>query len=295
MSNADTFKISSDRLEVELAYPSSAIQKGARFDLSGHVVQVVLDGKHVFAAPEGYDEKRGSGGLGLCNEFADTTQAMYSGAAIGEKFPKMGVGLLTREGPEDYFFMTHYEKAPYPMEVSVSGGSAQFHVEPVECRGYTARLVKKLSVQSNMLTIEYLLENVGSQPMNLVEYNHNFVCIDNQKIGPGYRLTLPYSPEIEKTPEILSVQNGEITWKYIPGEGEAFFCLPKGFDKVSPHRWELVHEPSGVGMRETDDFPVDHLALWGMNHVVSPEVFIRLNLAPGESKKWSRRYEFFSK
>jgi hypothetical protein len=289
---AETFKIYSNRLAVELAYPGSSIQKGARFDLSGQVVQVVLDGKHVFCAPESMDENRGSGGLGLCNEFIDTTHTMYNEVGSGEKFPKMGVGLLTRESGGDYFFMTHYEKTPYPMEVSINEESAQFTVLPAECMGFAARLEKKVSVHSNQLQIDYVFENAGQRPIEVVEYNHNFVCIDHHDVGPDYRFTLPYDVKLDKCPEVLSVDGGEITWKGVPEQ--AFFCMPEGFAGVAPHSWEVVHEPSGVGMREIDDFPVDHLALWGMSHVVSAEVFIKVSLNPGESHKWSRRYEFFS-
>ncbi len=30
--------------------------------------------------------------------------------------------------------------------------------------------------------------------------------------------------------------------------------------------------------------------LWGNKHVISPELFINLNIMPGESFKWNRTY-----
>ena len=287
----NTFTISSDRLKVEVVWPGSSIQKGARFDLSGHIVQVTLDGRHVFCAPEASDADRGSGGLGLCNEFQDISCSMYNEAMPGEKFPKMGVGLLTRKTEEDYFFMTHYEKVPYPIEVSVSDRFADFLVQPVECLGYAARIEKSLCVDSNNLLIKYFFVNTGSRPIEVLEYDHNFICIDNNPIGPDYSFRLPYEIKMDKIPDVLLLNGREITWKKIPEE--AFYCLPKGYEGMDSHMWELVYKPGNVGVREYSNFPAHNLAFWGLRHVASPEVFIKVNLNPGESLGWSRRYEFF--
>lgn len=283
--------IRSSRLAIELARPGSAIQKGSRFDLTGQAVQVVLDGRHTFCAPEDFDENRGSGGLGLCNEFWDYSNTLFHSAGCGERFPKMGVGLLLRETGDEYHFMTHYPKQAYPIDMAATDDTATFTVHPAECQGYAGRLEKKLSVINESLLIEYSFENVGTKPIDVMEYNHNFVCIDGHPVGPDYRLRLPYPVEMAETPGVLSVRGKEITWKGIPDT--AFYCQPRVLDRNQPYMWELTHMPSGVGMREYDDFPIDHAALWGKSHVVSVEVFIRLRLAPNESLKWRRKYEFF--
>jgi hypothetical protein len=56
----------------------------------------------------------------------------------------------------------------------------------------------------------------------------------------------------------------------------------------------LVHMPTGVGVRETDYFEVSRLAVWGKNHVISPEVFIDIDLQPGAVKQWTREFDFFA-
>jgi hypothetical protein len=291
LNGETTFLISSDRLQVELAWPGSAIQKGARFDLTGHAVQITLDGSHVFCAPESFTEDRGSGGLGLCNEFHDLDQTLFNSAPEGQPYPKMGVGIISKGSDNDYHFMNHYSKTPYPMEVSADTSSALFTVLPVECQGYAARLEKKVRVESNRLYFEYFFENAGKKAIEIMEYNHNFICIDRHSIGPDYQFTLPGPITMEKTPDLLMVHGNEVTWKATPTE--PFYCNPSVAAGVSPHHWELVHKPSGVGVRETDSFPVHHLALWGTDHVVSPEVFVHSVLKPGESLRWSRGYEFF--
>ncbi|HOA98159.1 MAG TPA: hypothetical protein PKK29_10340, partial [Acetivibrio saccincola] len=60
------------------------------------------------------------------------------------------------------------------------------------------------------------------------------------------------------------------------------------------HYWELVFEPLKAGVREYSNFNVKSLALWGTTHVISPEVFIDVNIQPGKIQKWARKYEFFT-
>jgi hypothetical protein len=47
-----------------------------------------------------------------------------------------------------------------------------------------------------------------------------------------------------------------------------------------------------VQVREYDDFTPARVALWGTKHVASPEVYIDIDLEPGQSQTWTRRYEF---
>ena len=58
--------------------------------------------------------------------------------------------------------------------------------------------------------------------------------------------------------------------------------------------WEIRHDPSGVAVRGTEQFPLSRFALWGTTHVVSAEAFVRIDLQPGEQQQWSRDYEFIA-
>jgi hypothetical protein len=87
--------IQSDRLKVEIAEPGGVYQ-GTRFDWTGFITQVTLDGKHTFCVPESYQPGHGTGGIGLCNEFGNEKPIAYDDAQPGETFPKLGIGLLAQ-------------------------------------------------------------------------------------------------------------------------------------------------------------------------------------------------------
>ncbi len=57
--------------------------------------------------------------------------------------------------------------------------------------------------------------------------------------------------------------------------------------------WKLAYLPGRIGVSEQGSFHTDAINLWGVGHVISPELFVRLNIAPGQSMAWRRTYEIF--
>jgi hypothetical protein len=317
----DPVIIKSSRLTVEIAQPGT-IYTGTRFDWSGFITQVTLDGEHTFCMPESLQPGQGSGGIGLCNEFGNELAVGYDEVQPGESFPKLGIGLLKRPDEGKYsFFRPHEIVEKFPIQVDSGADQARFTVHPVECRGYATKLEKTLRVVENSLIIDYRLENTGSKPIFTHEYYHNFLGINRQPVGPAYRLHFPQPVRREPPPadmyklappklrwlpkSILKwviniymarmvqsmVLNGdEITWDETP-KG-FFFSRLAGFQPRQEAQWELIHKPSGLSVCEVDDFSPTRLVVWGTAHVVSAEVYTDLNIASGDVTHWSRQYLF---
>lgn len=321
--NSTTFQINSPRLEVEIAQPGT-VYRGTRFDWSAFITQVTLDGKHTFCMPESLESGQGTGGIGLCCEFGNEWSVGYDDAQPGEVFPKIGIGLLKRPDEGPYNFFRPYEiQEIFPIQVETETSHANFTVEPVDCRGYAARLKKSVRADENILAIEYTLENVGSKPIITHEYCHNFLGINQQPIGPNYTLRFPQTVKPESPPPNLHrmapanlrwlpkpilnwlvgrymhrmsrnlvMKGSEINWREIPQQ--AFFTRLKGYQARQEAQWELVHTSSGLRVKEIDDFPPSRLVIWGTRHVVSAEVYTDIRVNPGESQSWMRKYEFAS-
>ena len=312
-------KLHSDRLEVDVSAPGSAYHR-TRFDWTGFITQVRLDGTHTFCVPEDFDPNKGSGGIGLCSEFGIEKTIGFEEAQPGETFLKPGIGLLTRPDDAPYNFFRDYPIAtPFEIKVEESPSQVRFEVEPADCRGYALRQSRTVSVEHNYLTIANTLENTGSRAIHTHEYTHNFTGIDHMPTGPDYVLRFSFPvvfepsarPPRRRLPPAyrflpffvldqmmrermgmnnLRVSGPEIRWKAAPRH--AFYCRPTGFSQTEQATWELVYEPDEVGMREYDDFAPARIVLWGAEHVISPEVFVDIDLEPGEKTAWSRRYEF---
>ena len=321
--NSRPLVLRSKRLTVEIARPGD-VYYGTRFDWTGFITQVTLDGTHTFCIPESLQEGVGSGGIGLCNEFGIDKPLGYAEAAPGKTFPKLGVGLLRRPDDQDYSFGRPYEiDRLFPITIRAAADSLTFTIEPLDCRGYAALMQKTLTVQDNQLEIAYRLKNVGSRAIETNEYCHNFVAIDRQPIGPDYRLRFPYPLAVEKaapayqkmlpaavrrlsppalTDWLASTRLNPNASPYVfDGDSVRFRCSPQQglyfrpihFSRSDQAQWELRLLSSQVGLREVDDFAPLRVAVWGAAHVLSAEIFIDLALESGDVKTWTRRYEFF--
>ncbi len=284
------------RLKVDVAQPG-AIYNGFRFDWTGHVIQVKLDGIHTFCGMESLIKGVGTGGIGLCNEFGMVKPIIPSAQESGKQFPKLGIGLLTplSKGKQDYSSPCKLER--FPITVEQGETQLKFTAGPLECKGVAARLSKTLSISNQSLVIHYTLENTGTLPIETDEYNHNFLCVDNNSIGPDYTLSFPYRLSLDEAigevGDIFAINRDSLTWRQTAEKD--FYGIFKGFENAQNHYWELIHQPTGLGIRESCDFPVERIAIWGRNHVVSPEFFIGINLLPGKTMEWTRTYSFFSK
>lgn len=301
MSSENSIVLQSERLAVTMAAPGSGY-RGTRFDWTGFITQVTLatapGREHTFCVMESYVPGQGTGGVGLCNEFGIEMAIGYDDARPGELFPKLGIGLLTRPDAAPYDFLRPYPIAAlFPVQVETGATQATFTVAPLDCRGYAARLVKTVAVAENALTIAYTLENVGQQPLVTREYCHNFMGIDGYPIGPDYVLRTPYpitlAPPAERMGRLtdaLEIIGGELHCRVTPQH--PFYCRLQGFSHTDVAQWELTHKPSGITMREYDDFAPVQVAVWGTVHVISAEVFVGIDLLPGAAQHWTRRYTF---
>ncbi|MFF2912298.1 hypothetical protein [Paenibacillus sp. NPDC057934] len=288
--------LSNGILSVEIA--EMGAYAGSRFDWTGFITQVTLEqGKHTFCVPESLIPGQGSGGRGLCNEFGISRAIGYDEAPVGGWFPKPGVGLLQRQNLDAYTFMGEYERTPFVIGVEASSDSITYTVQPMECNGYGMLLTKTIAIHQNTLIIDYTLVNKGTKTIETEEYVHNFIGIDGNAVGVDYELRLPGVISIEKpessfTSELLLTEGDRLSWKRQPDR--PFYCMLSSDAKGEvDFNWELTHKPSGAGLREIGDFPISQIALWGVGHVISPEVFVNISLLPRQSKHWRRSYEFF--
>jgi hypothetical protein len=324
MSAESDIILQNNRLKVEVAAPGTGY-RGTRFDWTGFITQVTLDGTHTYCVPESYTEGQGTGGVGLCNEFGIDMAIGYEDARPGDLFLKLGVGLLQKPDTTEYSFTRPYPIVfPAPVEIQADDEQVRFTMEAEKCRGYAARLTKTLCIQENRLEADYLLENTGSLEIETTEYVHNFIGINSQNIGPAYCLRFPSPIQLENLgpmlrpmlpkflrkilPEatqdraltylfmrrqrVLSIQDEDISFRSMPKQ--PFYCRLVGAVQSDQPQWRILHMPSGVGLKETDSFAPGRVAVWGTTHVLSAEIFMNITLKPGESKSWTRTWEFFN-
>jgi len=285
--------LQSDRLRVQIAEPDDPVAVTPRFDRAGFITQVTLDGRFDFCAaePEGPNATRGRG---LCCEqrfVEDLSEAL----STGEKFPKLGLGLLTKDEDIPYTFFHEYPCERFDISHTADGHSAVFTTQPRECLGVAARTVKRVSVAGNRLTVEETIGNVGEKPLFFGEFCHNFVTLEGLPLGPGYRLDMPVKPQDGKkltTGDTLTGRGSGFTFAAPSAESNFVVVEEDEIGREAPFAWKLTHADSSAWISESVSDRPFVVKVWAFDRIISPEVTMRFRVLPGESRSWKREWTF---
>jgi hypothetical protein len=275
------------------------VYKNSRFDWTGNISQILLEKRFNFCSAETTKEfDCARHGQGLYNEFGINKPIGYDDCAEGEKFPKIGVGLLTKNSNGAYSFLKTYEIDPFDIQIERGREWVKFLVLPKDCRGYSTRLFKKIELLGNSFIIDYELENTGKHGIHTNEYCHNFIAINKSNIGEHYTLRVPC--EITEPSLMIEAVNPEkavilnqntVNFNVTPEKD--FFFSPLTTFRSGFGEWDITHDGFGIGMKETTDFIPEMMNIWGGKHVISPELFIRIDLEPGQKLTWQRKFMFY--
>ncbi|MGI6496500.1 MAG: hypothetical protein ACOX5G_10525 [Kiritimatiellia bacterium] len=282
-------KLTSSRLSVDWAEPGSFYDR-SRFDWTGFVTQVTLDGATTFCVPESTDGT-GTGGAGLSNEFGIMEPVGFDDCPVGDWFPKIGVGALRRPDDQPYSFARPYEIRKAPIRWEREGeGALSVACDPVPVRGYAVRLVKRISVEENRLVLFYSLENVGENPVATREYAHNFFMVDHGE-AKDYALRAPFAVTAWTWPGHIVAEKDTALWVRALPRGSAMYVA---MEPLAPgaRSFSLVHLPTGAKVTETDSADWSKFTVWGTDRVISGETFLDVDVAPGAVRSWTRTYTF---
>ena len=235
-------------------------------------------------------------GKGFYNEFGIDTPLGFNETAIGGWFHKIGVGLLKKEN-EQYLFHKKYAVKPAKFSVSTEANAVIIHCTSEAFNGYSYKLTKEIKLYSSSFTIKYTLHNTGEKEIVTDEYTHNFMAINKASIGQNYELSFPFQlkpalfEETVNTEQKVAIGDQKIKFKDTPKE-PFFFSNLSGGNQVHAE-WKLTDLKTNIGIRETGNFQTNKMNVWGWGHVISPELFFKINIKAGKSLEWTRTFEVF--
>ncbi len=279
------------RLKVEIMRPGEEY-RGGRYDWSGIVRQVTLDGKHTFLQSESPESMGGRGLVGLWefknNDFFDEVD-------LGEEFPMMGIGLCTRfsnvfDRAEDFRITPFLRNT----EVREDEGYASFETLPMMCHGRAMYQFKELWIDENDLYIRQTISNVGSKKLELQEFNHNFMCFDGHPVDRSYKLTPCYKPIPDVRRGLFGVESDGIRVIELDGPTESSAVKLDGFQGQTSNFMRISNDDNGLAVDVTEDFPIIRAYNWFCPQAFCCETFFDADMEPGEEKCFTRKYSFRS-
>ena len=289
-----SYTLKTERLTAKISSAGEAYT-GRRFDWSGAVAQVELDGCHRFCRLEQVDPgERTSGGYGMMAEFY--YPEAYNAASPGEEFLKPGIGVLLKRQNDSW-----NPYGQYPPYLTVTRGERATDERVVfeafftpGWNGYAYRITREIWLEDTTLSIRTTMDNLGEKPLQFPEYNHNFVSPNCVDIGPGVTLKVPGATYGEVPAPLTYTPQGEDALIGFSGPvRQSFFVnteslAPRGDGAIA---WEMTAD--GVGLRERISGSIARIGLWGVSHTLTPEVFVTIDIAPGQTQVWTRAWDFF--
>ena len=287
--------LQNDYLQIEIDLPHEGY-RSSRFDWAGKIRQITYKGLPFTTTEvqQGFDSKQH--GCGLYNEWDIDGPQGFANCPIGSSFHKIGIGAI-RKTDEVYDFSEPYSIDQAKFDYIVKENHITINCYSVVLRGQAYQLIKDIRINENTIIISYQLHNLGTQPLHTTEYVHNFIAINNDRIGKSYELVLPSGvapdsfDETVNPDDCVKIEDSTISFNKAPTRPFFFGDLLGGV--TAPAHWHLYHRPSKMHITETGDFRAYRVNLWGTSHVISPELFHRIEIPSNEVAIWSRTYKIW--
>lgn len=319
-AEAPTAELDNGIVHATIYLPDSAngFYRGTRFDWSGVIANLTFAG-HSYYGPwftkrdpkirdfvfDGSDIIAGacSSAMGPVEEFVgeDGAALGFNQAGPNQTFVKIGVGVLKKPDGQKYSSFRQYEIVDFGQwNVQTTSASVQFTQKLADSRtGYAYVYTKTLRLMPNKseLVIEHTLENVGRIAIDTEVYDHNFLVLDHQPIGPDFTVQVPFTiqPERAVNPQLGMVQGKDVLYRR-QLQGRDVFTVHMGGLSKTPKDYDIRIENKrvGAGMRITGDRPLEKEELWSIRSTLAVEPFVRLTIAPGKTTHWSYKYVYYT-
>ncbi len=299
------------RLTVMLVDLDKGFYRGTRFDRSGHIAQAKYRGHTFFGLwKTPHDPSNFEAGVGPVDEFGIDNPPGYQQAKPREPFLKIGVGLLERIDDKPYHFSARYpvvDAGRWSRGFLADGRGVSFEHELRSEVDWGYRYSKSIRLIEDQpaFTIRRDLKNIEGRDIVTTSYNHNFIRIDDEPIGPSYELELsaPLTAEVD-LPAKFDGRRLTFTGKVEKPLMIYFKGSPKRIanDKEASDRqiirfterpsFDVIITNRRTGGRIVIEHPfeVSELRLWVTSTAICPEPFIKLDLGPAKTATWSTTY-----
>ncbi len=287
------------RAKIYLPDSKNGYYQGTRFDWSGNMPSLEYKGHNYFGqwfktySPEIHDVI-----MGPVEEF---TALDYQSVKPGSTFIKIGVGVLTKPDEQPYTFARLYPVVDYgKWTVNPRPDQVQF-IHELNDKEYSYKYEKTVQLIKDqpVLVLSHKLKNTGTRTIETSCYDHNFFVIDNQPIGPGYVVRLPYdikSEGVDKESDFSKIRGRELVYlRNVKSEENIYYKNLGGYGPTAnDYDIRIENTNTGAGVRITCDQPFLKLAFWCCATTLCPEPYITIKVEPGQEFQWVIRYEFYT-
>jgi hypothetical protein len=288
--------ISNGAVTAEIMLPDAekGSYRGTRFDWSGVISSLTYKGhQYVGQWYPKHDPKIHDAITGPVEEFLSNDAGLgYADAKPREAFIRIGVGAVRKPDEKAYRRFETYEIVD-PGDRTLNHGKDWIEFgHKLYAAGYGYDYRKRIRLEKSGFTIEHVLKNMGSKPIDTLVYNHNFFVIDREVVGPEMSIHFGWTP----IPDKPFANGGEISGQEIhytkelqPGE-----TVAADLSGFGPFDIRIENRKALAGVHITSDSPLTKLYFWSIRTVACPEPYVHIAVAPKGTFKWQIRYVLYT-
>ena len=314
--------LSNGKLTVVVFLPDAekGYYRSTRFDWAGIIPCVSLNGHRFFGEwfVGAYDPMRNDAVVGPAEEFriddgvlghypasspllTINSQAIgYDEAKPGDAFLKPGVGILKKIDDQPYSTHTIYPVLDGGTWTTskTSRTSITFRQVLNGREGWAYVYEKTLTLDANGtgMTLAHSLRNTGQKVIDTKVYDHDFITLDGQSVGPDIVIRFPFvpKPSVPLDP-LLKIEGKELHFEKALAAGQVVSLYYTGYsDKVSDYDITVENVRTKVGLEQTSDTPISRAYFWTNGKAIGPETYIHVPVEPGKTTHWKLHYRFFA-
>ncbi len=295
------------KMKVFTVDPERGIYRGTRFDWSGIIGSVQYKSHEYFGYwKDQHDPAFHEDLPGPVEGYIEPGPG-YKEAKPGEKFIRIGVGVLEKPDEENYVMKATYKILDHgKWETDYGEDWITFTQTIITDFGYGYIYTKTIRLKNNGFSIKHSLENTGEKIIETDQFNHNFFTIDHKQSGPPFKIIFPY--EISTTNNLngfLGINGNELKFlKKLESRNAVFlnqdtddnvFLILSGYNNnPSHHKVTVLDEDSGAGVTFSVNKPLYRMAFWACKNTLCPENSVWISVGPEQSEHWTSDYTLFS-
>jgi hypothetical protein len=288
--------ISNSRVKARLYLPDaqSGYYQGTRFDWSGVIASLEWNGHSYFGQWfQRYDPKLHDAIMGPVEEFSGLG---YDEAKVGDSFVRIGVGAVRKRDEPAYRQFTTYDIVdPGKRTVHRSSDRVEFTHTLADTGGYAYEYRKAVRLKGNTLVLEHRLKNTGRKPIVTSVYEHDFFMLDRQPTGPDFVVRFAFDlTAVAALNGLAEIRGKDFVYLQELQTGQTVQTQLTGFGSTArDYDFRLENRKTGAGVHQTGDRPITKFNLWSIRTNISPEAYVDLTVAPGQTTSWQITYEFY--
>ena len=290
--------LSNENIKMKVFTPDAenGLYRATRFDWSGIIGSVKYKGHEYFGYwKDNQDPTFHEDLSGPAEGFIEPGPG-YNEAKAGEKFIRIGVGILEKPDETRYAMFSTYKILDHGTWSTSHGEDWITFSQTINSDfGYACIYTKTVRLKNDGFLIEHTLENTGEKVIETDQFNHNFFMIDHKQSGPPFKVIFPFDVSTNDDAKgILETEGKELRFiKKVEGKSNVFLNLSGYSHEVSDHQVTVLDEDSGAGVTFSVNKPLYRLAFWTCKTTLCPENFIWISVAPGQTENWTSEYTLF--